>query len=57
VKMLLGEVKPDSGYFEIGETVRFGYYSQEGMEFDEQLKVLEAVQKIAEVIDLGEGTG
>ena len=55
VKMLLGEVKPDSGYFEIGETVRFGYYSQEGMEFDEQLKVLEAVQKIAEVIDLGEG--
>ena len=45
VKMLLGEVEPDSGYFEIGETVRFGYYSQEGMEFDEQLKVLEAVRK------------
>jgi ATP-binding cassette subfamily F protein uup len=55
VKMLLNEVQPDSGSFEIGETVRFGYYSQEGLRFDEQMKVLEVVQAIAEVIDLGNG--
>ena len=55
VKMLLGEVKPDSGFFEIGETVNFGYYSQDGLLFDEQVKVLDAVQNIAEVIDLGDG--
>lgn len=55
VKMLLGEVEPDSGYFEIGETVNFGYYSQDGLQFDEQMKVLDAVQNIAEVIDLGDG--
>lgn len=55
VKMLLGEVEPDSGFFEIGETVNFGYYSQDGLQFDEQMKVLDAVQNIAEVIDLGDG--
>jgi ATP-binding cassette subfamily F protein uup len=55
VKMLLGEVQPDSGYFEIGETVNFGYYSQDGLQFDEQMKVLDVVQNIAEVIDLGDG--
>ena len=55
IKMLIGEVKPDSGYFEVGETVRFGYYSQEGLQFDEQMKVIDVVQKIAEYIDLGDG--
>lgn len=55
IKMLLGLVEPDSGSFDIGETVNFGYYSQEGLEFDEQTKVLDVVQNIAEVIDLGDG--
>ncbi len=55
VKMLLDEVSPDSGSFEIGETVRFGYYSQDGIRFDEQMKVIDVVQAIAEVIDLGNG--
>jgi len=55
VKMLLNEEHPDSGSFEIGETVNFGYYSQEGLLFDEQMKVIEVVQNIAEVIDLGNG--
>ena len=55
VKMLLGLVKPDSGRFVIGETVRFGYYSQDGMEFDEQMKVIDAVRKTAEYVDLGGG--
>ena len=55
VKMLLGLVKPDSGRFVVGETVRFGYYSQEGMQFDEQMKVIDAVRKIAEYVDLGGG--
>ncbi len=55
IKMLLGEVKPDGGRFSIGETVRFGYYSQEGLEFDPQAKVIDAVRKIAETIDLGGG--
>jgi ATP-binding cassette subfamily F protein uup len=53
VKMLLGETPPDEGYFDIGETVRFGYYSQEGLQFDEQMKVIDVVRNIAEVIDLG----
>lgn len=56
VKMLLEEVEPDSGTFEIGETVRFGYYSQDGLLFDEQMKVIDVVQQIAEVIDLGNGS-
>jgi len=55
VKMLLEEVEPDSGSFEIGETVNFGYYSQEGLQFNEQMKVIDVVQNIAEVIDLGNG--
>ncbi|MDD2314511.1 MAG: ABC-F family ATP-binding cassette domain-containing protein [Proteiniphilum sp.] len=56
VKMLLGKEMPDSGGFEIGETVNFGYYSQEGLLFDEQMKVIDVVQNIAEVIDLGNGS-
>lgn len=55
VKMLLGLVKPDSGRFVVGETVRFGYYSQEGMQFDEQMKVIDAVRRTAEYVDLGGG--
>lgn len=55
IKMLLGEVAPDSGSFDIGETVRFGYYSQDGLRFDEQLKVIDVVQDIAEYITLGDG--
>ena len=56
IKMLLGLVDPDSGEFDIGETVNFGYYSQDGLEFDEQTKVIDVVQSIAEVIDLGNGS-
>ena len=55
VKLLLGLVKPDSGRFVIGETVRFGYYSQEGMQFDQQMKVIDAVRRVAEYVDLGGG--
>ena len=55
IKMLLGEVEPDQGRFVIGETVRFGYFSQEGMVFDQQMKVIDAVRRIAETIDLGGG--
>lgn len=55
VKMLLGLVAPTGGRFVVGETVRFGYFSQEGMEFNEQDKVIDAVRKIAEYIDLGGG--
>ncbi|GHU79890.1 ABC transporter ATP-binding protein [Bacteroidia bacterium] len=55
VKMLLGEIPPDKGFFDIGETVRFGYYSQDGLQFDESMKVIDVVQNIAEVIDLGGG--
>lgn len=55
IKMLMGKVAPDSGHFDVGETVRFGYYSQEGLQFDEQMKVIDVVQKIAEYIDLGDG--
>ena len=55
VRMLLDKEPPDSGSFEIGETVNFGYYSQEGLQFDEQMKVIDVVQNIAEVIDLGNG--
>ncbi|ATS00851.1 ABC-F family ATP-binding cassette domain-containing protein [Porphyromonas gingivalis] len=50
LRLLLGEEKPDSGYFDVGETVRFGYYSQKGMQFDENKRVIETVQDIAEVI-------
>ncbi len=55
IKMLLGQVLPDAGKIVIGETVRFGYFSQEGMQFDENLKVIDAVRNIAEEIDLGGG--
>ena len=55
IKMLLGEVQPDGGRFDIGETVRFGYFSQEGLKFDEQKKVIDVVTDIAEYIDLGSG--
>jgi len=55
IKMLMGEVLPDKGEFDIGETVNFGYYSQDGLKFDDQMKVLDVVQNIAEVIDLGNG--
>lgn len=55
IKLLLGLVKPDKGRFVVGETVKFGYYSQEGMQFDEQMRVIDAVRKIAEYVDLGGG--
>lgn len=55
IKMLMGEVAPDKGSFDIGETVKFGYYSQDGLKFDEQMKVIDVIQNIAEVIDLGNG--
>lgn len=50
IKLLLGFISPDSGSFDIGETVNFGYYSQEGIQFDESMKVIDAVNRIAEVI-------
>lgn len=53
IKMLLGFVPPDSGRFDIGETVRFGYFSQEGLVFDEQQKVIDIITDIADYIDLG----
>jgi ATP-binding cassette subfamily F protein uup len=56
IKMLVGEIAPDRGGFDIGETVRFGYYSQNGLKFDDQMKVIDVVQDIAEVIDLGNGS-
>lgn len=55
IKLIMGLVEPDSGTIEIGETVRFGYYSQDGISFDENKKVLDAVTEIAESIDLGGG--
>ena len=55
IKILMGDEKADSGTLDIGETVRFGYYSQDGLQFDEQMKVIDVVQDIAEVIELGNG--
>ena len=55
LKLLLGEVRPDSGRFVVGETERFGYYAQEGFEFDKEMKVIDAVRRTAETIDLGGG--
>ena len=55
IKILMGLEKPDSGRLDIGETVRFGYYSQEGLQFDEQMKVIDVITDIAEVIELGNG--
>jgi len=55
IKMLTGEITPDSGHFDIGDTVRFGYYSQEGLLFDDNEKVIDIVRKIAEYITMGDG--
>ena len=55
IRLLLGLEKPDAGRFVIGETVRFGYFSQEGMPFDDDMKVIDAVRREAETIDLGGG--
>ena len=55
IKMLLGEVAPDSGKFDIGETVRFGYFSQEGLKFRDDQKVIDIITDIADYIDLGGG--
>lgn len=55
LKLLLGLERPDEGRFVVGETVRFGYFSQQGMEFDNQMKVIDAVRKYAETIEIGGG--
>jgi ATP-binding cassette subfamily F protein uup len=55
IKMLLGEIPSDSGTWDIGTTVRFGYYAQTGLQFDEGKKVIDVVRDIAEVVDLGAG--
>ncbi len=55
IKILMGLEKPDSGTLDIGETVRFGYYSQKGLQFNEQMKVIDVITDIAEVIELGNG--
>lgn len=55
IKLLLGLEQPDSGKFDIGETVKFGYFSQEGLQFNEQQKVIDVITDIAEYIDLGKG--
>ena len=55
IKMLLGIVKPDNGKFDIGETVKFGYFSQEGLKFKEEQKVIDIITDIADYIDLGGG--
>ena len=55
IKMLLGEVSPDSGQFDVGDTVRFGYFSQDGMKFNDQQRVIDVISDIAEYIDYGGG--
>ena len=55
LKLLLGQLQPDAGRFDIGDTVRFGYFSQEGLQFDEQQKVIDVITAIADYIDLGSG--
>lgn len=55
LKLLLGEVRPDSGSIDVGETVQFGYYSQEGLSFNEEMKVIDVVRDIAEEVNLGNG--
>ena len=55
IKMLLGKVAPDSGRFDIGETVRFGYFSQEGLKFRDDQKVIDIITDIADYIDMGGG--
>lgn len=56
IKMLMGLLAPDSGHFDIGETVRFGYYSQDGISFDRNKKVIDAVSAIADDIEMTDGT-
>ena len=55
LKLLLGQIPPDEGRFDIGDTVRFGYFSQEGLQFNEQQKVIDVVRDIDEYIDMGGG--
>lgn len=55
IKLLLGVEAPDDGRFDIGETVKFGYFSQDGLKFDEQQKVIDVITDIADYIDLGGG--
>ena len=55
IKMILGEIQPDEGRIVVGDTVRFGYFSQEGLKFDENQKVIDVVRDIAEYVDLGSG--
>lgn len=55
LKLLMGQIAPDSGHLDIGETVRFGYYSQEGLQFDTQMKVIDVAREIAEVIPMAGG--
>ena len=55
LKLLLGQIPPDEGRFDIGDTVRFGYFSQEGLQFNEQQKVIDVIRDIAEYIDMGGG--
>lgn len=55
IKMLLGQVQPDNGRIVIGDTVRFGYFSQEGLKFDDSQKVIDVITDIADYIDLGQG--
>ncbi|MCD8174082.1 MAG: ABC-F family ATP-binding cassette domain-containing protein [Alistipes sp.] len=55
IKMLMGEVSPDSGTIDVGQSVRFGYYSQAGLDFDDGMKVLDVVTRIAEHVQLGDG--
>lgn len=55
LRMLMGQEQPDSGSFDIGETVQFAYYSQDGLKFNEQMKVIDVVREIAEEISLGDG--
>lgn len=55
IKMLLGELQPDAGRIVVGETVRFGYFSQDGLKFDESQKVIDIITDIAEYVDLGGG--
>lgn len=55
IKLLLGIIQPDSGKFDIGDTVRFGYFSQEGLKFNEEQRVLDVISEIADFIDYGGG--
>ena len=56
IKILMGEVLPDKGTIDIGETVKFGYYSQDGLTFDDRMKVIDVIREVAEEISLGDGS-